>query len=215
MKIYLGQLFLSCLCCLFLAISVAAQTSDEGKNEFSIWGGFSPKSSTVIRGTGRTPDARFGVVNFRYARRFNNNDTVNLKYTLDVTPVAILNYPDFDYIQISPTVFQKIRSKRETRYGFGLSPLGLQINFRPRKKLQPFIEGTGGLLYFNKNTPNAVGKRFNFTADVGAGLEYQLENGKAVTFGYKYFHISNGNRGQENPGFDNNLFYIGYTFLKK
>ncbi|MGI9035163.1 MAG: acyloxyacyl hydrolase [Pyrinomonadaceae bacterium] len=215
MKNYLGQMLLTCVFYVFLTITIAAQSNGEGKNEFSVWGGFSPQSSTVIRGTGRTPDARFGSVNFRYARRFNNNETFNLKYTLDFTPVAILSYPDFDYVQTGATTFQRISGRRETRYGFGASPLGLQLNFRPRKKLQPFIEGTGGLLYFNKDTPNIVGKRFNFTADVGAGIEYELENGKALTFGYKYFHISNGNRGQENPGFDNNLFYVGYTFLKK
>ena len=89
------------------------------------------------------------------------------------------------------------------------------MNFRPRKKLQPFVEGSGGLLYFNKRTPNFIGTRFTFTADVGGGVEFNLNDKRAVTLGYKYYHISNGGRGIENPGFDNNLFYIGYTFFSK
>lgn len=197
-----------------LALAAAAQTDKDGKNEFSIWGGYSPDSSTVIRGTGRTPDARFGIINFRYARRFNNNDTVNLKYTLDVTPLAVLNYPDFNYAQVGGS-FVRTSRVRETRRAFGVSPFGLQVNFRPRKKVQPFLDATGGLLFFNKTTPNVVGRKLGFTADVGGGVEYRLKQGKAVTFGYKYFHISNANRGLENPGFDNNLFYVGYTFSKK
>ncbi|MFN3329310.1 MAG: hypothetical protein ACK419_00095 [Pyrinomonadaceae bacterium] len=34
-------------------------------------------------------------------------------------------------------------------------------------------------------------------------------------FGYKYYHISNANRGLINPGFDNNIFFVGYRFFSK
>lgn len=200
------------------ALTILAQDSAEtGKNELTIWGGFSPDSSTIIKGTGRTPDARFGIVAFRYARRFNNNSSFNLKYTADVVPVAVLNYPDIRDlpILITPTGTATLQTYRPTRYGFGVAPLGLQVNFRPRKKYQPFIGASGGFLYFTKRQPNVVGTRFAFTADVGIGLEIKLKDKRAVTFGYKYFHVSNGNRGIENPGVDNNLFYIGYTFFSK
>ena len=219
MKICFKKVFLMCALLASAATAAVAQqttSGDEGgKNEFSFWGGFSPDSNTFIKATGRTPDARFGIVNFRYARRFNNSDSVNLKYTADFTPFAALNYPDFNYVQTGTSVFRAVSATRPTRYAFGISPLGLQANFRPRKKTQPFVDATGGFLYFNKRTPNVVGTRFAFTADIGGGIEYQMKGGRSVTFGYKYFHISNGNRGQENPGFDNNLFYVGYTFLKK
>lgn len=196
-----------------LAASVFAQNDYEtGKNEFTVWGGYSPDSSTLIKGTGRIEDAQFGMVAFRYARRFNNSDKVNLKYTADVIPAAFLNYRDF---VILPTTPQTITSERTTRYGFGASPLGIQANFRPRKRVQPFIEATGGLLYLSKRTPNYVGTRFQFTADVGGGIEFKLKEKRAFTVGYKYFHISNGNRGVQNPGFDNNLIYVGYTFFSK
>lgn len=198
---------------MFLAFSVSAQTDEAGKNELSVWGGFSPDSSTIITGTGRTEDARFGLIAVRYARRFNNNNKVNLKYTLDLVPVAILSNPDFRFTQTSPTTFQ-IDEIRRTSYAFGIIPVGLQINFRPRKKVQPFIEGSGGFVYFNKRIPNDLGKNFTFTADVGAGAEFKLKNSRAVTVGYKYFHLSNGNRGVQNPGIDNNLIYVGYTFKK-
>ncbi|NOT46176.1 MAG: outer membrane beta-barrel protein, partial [Acidobacteria bacterium] len=146
---------------------------------------------------------------FRYSRRFNNSDNFNLKYTADVVPAAFLNYPDVEVVPGPPPAARLIRP---TRYAFGTAPLGLQINFRPRKKLQPFIGASGGMLYFNQRTPNFVGTRFAFTADVGAGLELRLKDKKSFTVGYKYYHISNGDRGIENPGYDNNLFYIGYTF---
>ena len=216
MKNYPQRIFLLFAVCALLTMTTTAQSSDErGKNELSVWGGFSPASSTIIRGTGRTPDARLGIFNVRYARRFNNNDTINLKYTIDVTPLAVLSFPDFDYVRTGANTYRAVSPQRSTRYAFGFSPVGLQGNFRPRKKLQPFVEGTGGLLFFNKDTPTFIGKKLGFTADVGAGIEYQLKDGRAVTFGYKYFHISNANRGLENPGFDNNLIYVGYRFLSK
>lgn len=208
MKIIILGLFL-----LFLAFSVAAQTDEAGKNELSVWGGFSPDSSTVIRGTGRTRDARFGLIAVRYARRFNNNNKFNLKYTLDLVPAAILSNPDFRFIRTGANTF-RFDEFRRTSYAFGIIPVGLQINFRPRKKVQPFIDGSGGFVYFDKRIPNELGTHFTFTADVGAGAEFLLKNARSVTVGYKYFHLSNGNRGVQNPGIDNNLIYVGYTFKK-
>jgi hypothetical protein len=196
---------------LLLGVTVFAQDDEMGKNEFSVWGGISPDSNTAIQAFGRTPDARFGIVAFRYARRFNFSDKFNVKYTADAVPVAMLNYPDVN-ITFPPPVFT-VTPTRPTRYGFGVAPIGGQINFRPRKKYQPFIGTSGGLLYMNKRTPNYSGTRFQYTADIGGGVEIRLKDKKALTVGYKYYHISNGDRGVANPGFDNNLFYVGYTFF--
>lgn len=206
------NLILAAGCLAFLASAVFAQNEELGKNELTVWGGFSPDSSTLIKALGRTEDARFGIVAFRYSRRFNNNDTVNLKYTADVVPAAFLNYPD---IELSSTTPPTIQAVRPTRYAFGVAPLGLQMNFRPRKNVQPFIGASGGMLYFDQRTPNFFGTRFAYTADVGAGVEFRLKEKRSLTVGYKYYHISNGDRGIENPGFDNNLFYVGYTFFSK
>ena len=78
--------------------------------------------------------------------------------------------------------------------------------------MQPFVDLTGGFLVFDRITPNRVGTKFNFTADIGGGLEIATSNDRSITVGYKYFHISNGNRGAQNPAFQNNLIYIGYKF---
>ena len=196
----------------FLAISAAAQTVEKeelGKNELTVWSGFSPDSNTEF-GSGRIKNARLGIAAVRYARRFDNGRIVNLKYAFDAIPAAVLRYPDVNLVQAAANAVQ-LRQARKAVYGYGISPLGLQINFRPHKRIQPFIEGTGGLLYFNKQIPQIVGTRFAYTANAGAGVEIRLKKKRAVSIGYKYFHISNGGRGIENPGFDNNLFYVGYT----
>lgn len=187
-----------------LIVSALAQNPDEvTKNEFIVWGGISPDSSTLIRGAGKIPDTHFGIIGFRYARRFNNNNLFNLKYTSDVIPLAIMSFPDSGL------------NRRSTRRAYGVSPLGLQINFRPLKKYQPFVSSSGAFLYFDKTTPSIIGTRLNFATEVGFGLEIKAKGKPAFTIGYKYYHISNAGRGIENPGFDNHLLYLGYTFSKK
>jgi opacity protein-like surface antigen len=199
------RLFLASAALLMLCAAAFSQSVDNPKNEISVWGGFSPDSSTAIAAFGRTEDARFGIVSFRYSRRFNNNETFNLKYVADVTPVAVL---DFRVPFSSPPA-------RRTTYGYGAAPLGIQVNFRPRKKVQPFAGISGGMLYFNKQVPGPLGTHFQFTATLDGGVEIRLKDKKALTICYKYFHISNGNLGIINPGIDNNLFYVGYTFFGK
>ena len=201
--------FLLVFVLIILAVNTFAQNDELGKNELTVWGGFSPDSTTSL--IGRTPDVRFGMIALRYSRRFNNSDSVNLKYPADIIPAAFLNYPDIEIVRNPPS----LALVRPTKYAFGAAPLGLQVNFRPRKKVQPFISVTGGFLYFSRRTPNFGGTRFNFTADIGAGLEIRLREKRAVTVGYKYQHISNAERGIVNPGFDNNIFYFGYTFFSK
>lgn len=198
-----------------LAIGASAQADDLPKNELTVWGGFAPAVRTFDTG-GRTWDGKFGIAGLRYSRRFNNSDWLNIKYTVDAIPVAVLNYPDE---LRTPTLVTPggstpgpIVRVRETRYAFGASPFGLQFNFRPRKKIQPFLGLSLSALVFNKTTPNDLGTRLNFGSEGGAGIEYRLSNKKAITFGYKFYHISNASRGEINPGFDAQMLYLGYTF---
>lgn len=200
-------MFVSAVWMILFALSVSAQYEELGKDELMVWGGFAPAVRTFDT-NGRTWDAKLGIGALRYSHRWNNSDWVNLKYTLDAS-VVVLNYPDkvVTGTTVTPT--------RETRVGIGFAPIGLQGNFRPRKKLQPFLGLSLGFLPFTERTPNATGKKFNFSSAGGGGIEYRLANKKAITFGYSFYHISNASRGIENPGYDAQLFYIGYTFLSK
>lgn len=202
-----------------LLLPVAGLAQSDEKNEFSVWGGFAPAVRVFEPTGGRSWDSTFGIAALRYARRFNNSDWVNLKYTVDAVPLAILRYPDRvntpTLVGPGGPVLAPVVRTRETRYAFGVSPVGLQANFRPRKKLQPFIGLSLGLLVFNKTTPNDFGTKLNFSTEGGAGVEYRLANKKGITVGYKFYHISNASRGVVNPGYDVQLLYLGYTFSFK
>ncbi len=216
MKIFLTVI--SVLLFLIVGDSTFSQTTNSGlsnpesseKNEFQISAGGSLFSGTVI---GSTEDARFGSLSLRYARIFKPGRKVALKYTVDVTPVNVLSYNTFR-LENQGGNNLVVRRVRENSYGVGVAPLGLQVNFRRREKIQPFVGSSGGFIYFTKRVPNEFGARFNFTADVGGGVQFMLKNKKAVTLGYKYQHLSNGDRGLSNPGFDSNIFYVGYSIFK-
>ncbi len=194
---------------LLAGITVFSQTEEPAKDELSVWGGFAPAVRTFGPMGGRTWDAQYGMAAFRYAHRWNTSRWLNIKYTVDVIPVAVLRYPDR---VVTPAGPQPVK---ETKYAFGGSPFGLQFNFRPKKKLQPFFALSLAALIFNKTTPNDLGKKLNFGSEGGAGIEYRLSRTKAVTFGYKWYHISNASRGEINPGFDSQMIYLGYTFWGK
>jgi hypothetical protein len=177
-----------------------------GANEFGIWGGGSLFSSTVI---GTTEDTRLGILGLRYSRTLVDREPVAFKYTFDAIPVLVMSYPRFEFFPGGV-----VRRTRNSAYGLGLTPIGFQLNFRARKRLQPFIGISGGFIYFPSPVPDARGKSFNFTADLGGGIQLINTRGRALTIGYKYHHLSNGYRGEINPGFDSNIFYFGYSVFK-
>ena len=180
--------------------SGSAYGLEKSANEFGVWGGGSLDSPTLI---GKFEDARLGLIGVRYARVLARGEHVTLKYTSDAVPVAFLSFPD-----------TALPGVRRTIYGAGLSPVGFQVNFRRRERVQPFAQASGGFLYFSERVPDETGAQFNFTADFGGGVQVKTGARKAWTFGYRYHHISNGYRAATNPGFDSNLFYVGFSFFR-
>jgi hypothetical protein len=96
--------------------------------------------------------------------------------------------------------------------GEAISPAGLQLNFLPRRKMQPFLIGHGGYMYSTHQIPVDNAGSFNFTFDFGAGLELYRTRGKSIRAEYRYHHISNNNTAPNNPGIDSGLFQFTYCF---
>ena len=199
----------------------AVQTDDvfDNKNEFAVWGAFAPDIPRLFSGSRRST---FGEVGLRYSRRIATTENLALKYQIDFIPLAIINYERERLLPgIAPMPVVVDRSD-QTAYAFGLTPLNFQLNFRRRAKIQPFVTVEAGLLIFNKKIPddrsalrpNQVGRRLNFTPAGGGGVEFLTDDARSYTVGFKFHHISNSSTGNINPGFDQNLFYFGYTFKK-
>ena len=177
------------------------------RNEFGVWGSISFDATTWI---GYTPDARYGEVGLRYGRVLATNQSLVFSWTIDAVPVAILSVRRFTIVPTGAGSFI-LRQTRDHTYGAGLSPIGLKLNFRRSRMLQPFASGTGGFLYFSKQVPVAGASQFNFTFDFGGGVDIVRNRRRAISIGYKYQHISNGYTASINPGVDVQMVYVGYS----
>ena len=102
--------------------------------------------------------------------------------------------------------------ERRWTNGEAMSPVGLQWNFLPRHKMQPFFIGHGGYMYSTQPIPLMTAGSFNFTFDFGTGLELYRSQTRSIRAEYRYHHISNHGTAGDNPGIDNGLFQVTYSF---
>jgi len=170
----------------------------KGSNEFGLWVGGAPDSSKFI---GNSEDRQLLLVGLRYGRVLGAWDSATLEYTLDLFPAAVVFQPS------------SVRTGRSTIYGAGISPLGLKLNFAPQSWLQPFVAASVGFLYFQEDVPVPDSSRFNFTPEIGLGVQLFWMPKRALTVGYKLHHMSNANTGRNNPGMDSHVIYAGFSFF--
>jgi hypothetical protein len=98
--------------------------------------------------------------------------------------------------------------------GEGISPIGFQWNFMPSMKTQFFADGHGGYMYSSQPIPDFTAGAFNFTFDIGSGIEYFRNHSNSLRAELRYHHISNHYTANFNPGIDNVLFQLTYAFGK-
>jgi hypothetical protein len=182
---------------------------ERAATELGFWGGGSLGGNAL---TGTTEQTRLGLFAFRYARVVSRSESLAFKYTLDV-PFAQLSCPPAQAVGAQPAGPAQL-AERRTITGAGLSPVGFQVNFRRRERVQPFVQASGGFLYFGEGVPDRDGAQLNFTTDFGGGVQWKAGSRRAWTVGYRFHHVSGGYRAGVNPGFDSNLFYAGFSIFR-
>ena len=200
-------------------VPVFAQTDDNpfllkrGDNEFGFWAGFSPKATTIFEGLreDEADDRKFFIAALRYGRTLAANDSLALQYTLDVVPVAVATGVIVSRTT-SPTGVQTFR--RETAFGAGFTPIGLQLDFANGSKVHPFVHVNGGFLYFNKEVPIEDSGRFAFVGEAGGGVRIFTSERRAVNIGVRFHHISNGDTSGSNRGLNQFVIYAGFSVFK-
>ncbi len=196
-------------------------TLNRGDKEIAVEYGISPFNPSNFAGPkefdvyGRD----LHLVTVRFGRIIGTKKNVSYEYLFGVTPLAVftkneVSNPQYVSATATPTVPKTIR---KTTYAVAFQPVNFKFMFFAKNRLKPYAQVGAGLLYAGKPVPVPYSKRFNFTGDFGGGLMYMLNEKRAVSLGYKYFHISNGNIGGKinNPGFNANVFYLNYSFFWK
>ncbi len=101
---------------------------------------------------------------------------------------------------------------RRWTYGEAISPLGLDWNFLPRRRTQPYFDVHGGSMFTSRVIPIAGAAAKNFTFDGGVGLEWFLSPARSLRAEFRLHHISNADTANLNPGIDNGMFLVSYCF---
>jgi opacity protein-like surface antigen len=137
-------------------------------------------------------------------------------FTQTITPIsACQNSSGSQSYQIGGTTYDYTYNNtcsRRWTIGEGASPIGFQWNFLPRRKVQPLLLTHGGYMYSTQPVPTTDAGSFNFTFDFGAGLEIYRTRTRSIRIDYRYHHFSNHDTAAANPGVDNGLFTVTYSF---
>jgi hypothetical protein len=193
-----------------------------GKKEIEIVSGFAPTQPTFFSGNKEydTDGRKFGMFNVRWTRTFGTRKGVTYQYFFEATPLAIAVNNEADnpkYISATETPKEPKKIKK-TAYGAGFQPINFRFIFKPSSRIKPFVHVGAGMIFFNQRMPVTDSTHYNFTGDFGGGIYYTLDRErqqKALVLGYRYFHISNFNTSKSNPGYNANIFYLGYSFSRR
>jgi lipid A 3-O-deacylase len=113
--------------------------------------------------------------------------------------------------------------------GVSITPIILRWNFVGTRRVSPWVQGAGGVLWTNHKYPafggppyipsndglNSDTSVWNFTPQFGVGVHYFIRPRRSIDFGANAVHISSASLGDKNPGVNASVqFSLGYTWWK-
>ena len=116
-----------------------------------------------------------------------------------------------------------------TYSGASFTPDVLRWNFTGTRRLTPWVQGAGGLLWTNhkypayggapytlqNDGPSAETSVWNFTPQFGIGVHWFVRPKNSIDFGANAIHISSASLGDRNPGVNASVqFTAGYSWWK-
>jgi hypothetical protein len=101
---------------------------------------------------------------------------------------------------------------RQWTAGQAFSPIGFKYSMRTHHALQPYILGTLGYMYTSRPVPIADAESFNFLFNFWPGIELYRKGMRSISLEYLFSHFSNRDTAIENPGTDNMMFKLSYSF---
>lgn len=201
----------------------AAEQTDykflRGEKEWNIDLGYAPIPPTNFDGTAEynITGRKLGLAVVRWGRIIGTAKGISWQYLIEAVPLVVaLKNEVVNPYYISPSATpNEPATRRETSYGVGVAPLAFRFYFLPKNRVKPFAQFGAGVIYMNKPTPLPETSKFNFTGYFGGGFLIHASRKRAISLSYRYFHISNANTQHINPGYNANVFSIGYSFFYK
>ncbi|MFZ0738826.1 MAG: acyloxyacyl hydrolase [Candidatus Acidiferrales bacterium] len=104
-------------------------------------------------------------------------------------------------------------------YGVSGKPIILRWNFTHGKRLAPYIQLAGGLLFTTQPVPPPIDSggptsAVNFTPQGSLGINFFTKPGQAIVFEGQLVHHSSAGLGEKNPGYNASFFFtLGYEWF--
>lgn len=113
--------------------------------------------------------------------------------------------------------------------GVSITPILLRWNLVGTRRISPWLQGGGGMIWTNHKYPafggppynlsndgaNSDTSIWNFTPQFGVGAHYFISPRRSVDFGANAIHISSSSLGDKNPGINASVqFSVGYTWWR-
>jgi hypothetical protein len=96
----------------------------------------------------------------------------------------------------------------------GINPIGFKLAYDAGQTVVPYFAGGVGILYTGLQGIE-LGGPFEFNETAGVGVEAFVEQGLALTVGFRYRHISNAGIEDENMGLDTLFGTIGLSWYPR
>lgn len=188
-----------------------------GRLGIEAWAGRA-RSSARLGFLGSAPDLGLTLGAVRITRTLHRTAHVAVDYAVEVVPVAHLAR----HVVRTGTKVRIVCRRtgmcesvaddillQGSADGVGVSPVGLTATFRPAHALALGLGGTGGLMWFDERVPTSGAAQLNFTAMAEATVAYVDRRGMGPVLAYRFHHISNGGRADENAAIASHVLSLG------
>ena len=159
----------------------------------------------------------------------------NFEYAIEVFPFWQAYTPKFQRANCVPSPIvgeiscSPLYTVGGTFTGASITPIILRWNFAGGRRITPWAQAAGGLLWTNhkfpaygspvlnlgNDGPNTDTSVWNFTPQGGIGVHYFLTPTRSLDLGANAVHISSASLGDRNPGVNASVqFTLGYTWWR-
>jgi len=150
----------------------------------------------------------------RWGKVLGTRAFVTYSWAIEVMPLNVALNNEVDNPRYLAGAVNEPRRNREATHGLAINPASFRFIFFPQYRLRPQVGAGFGIAHHFKRMPTVEGTKMNFQADFQIGGQYMLKENKALNFGYRYFHSSNLYIFDFNPGYNMNMWFVGYSIFK-
>ncbi len=159
---------------------------------------------------GATPGRNHLFVGVHITGRILAWKELAIAYAPELLPLLLVSdTPTYHTVTLAQMGSYRQPDGRKTVAGFGFSPVGFEGRVGIGPRVRAYIATATGVVMFTRATPVPDARRFNYTFEVGGGVDYQVRRGWWLRAGYKFHHFSNANSALDNPGVDAKVLMIG------